>query len=628
MAVLDQIRGEAPAAPSELASLLDVLLRMESGPGLPEPLKTNAARVARLAEAVFEAPSAIAEEDFEALCHFSEDLSLIFRVAGVDTGAMKDRVRGQGPLQDNLRYWPLCRLENITQEDLRALDALGPDRRLPVVASLLGQKLVHRPEAEEVRMELLRRSEPLLRDSRLRLLPMFKLGRAWMSCSYSSFAAKHDFKRHANQLMRGWLTETGATAFEVGPRPRASSRPHVVVMAERMRLGHAMHRCFAPSIQEMRERFRVTLIAEQKHLDEHSAELADEVIPLVNDVMDFAGIARLVSSKEPDIVYYPSIGMALWAIFTSNLRLAPIQVMALGHPATSRSPCIDWAVLEEDYVGSEACLSERVYFMRAFGLRFAPGTAHREPEIRERPSAIRVAVPANGLKLNGHFVETLREIQEKATRPIEFHFFPACDQQLKFESLRLDLEELLGPVTVYPMADYATHLEHISSCDLHLSPFPFGGTNSNIDSLHLGLPIVALDGLEICARSDALILRRVGLDDLLASTRDEYVARALRLIQDDSYRIQISRQIVAGGGARPFLEGGLSEKRDGEFSKALAYIYGLSQQGMDASCPKVHSYRDAEERGSVRPAGPRARSRKPLKRTARSSKKRASRRQR
>ena len=594
MAVLDQIRGEAPPAPPELASLLDVLLRLEGGPGLPEPLEANAIRVARVAEAVFEHTSfPLAEEDFEALCYFSEDLSLILRVAGADMRGMKERVRRQGGLRENLRYWPLCRLENLTQEDLIELERLPPRRRLAVVTSLLGQKLVHRPEAEQVRMKLLGRSKSLLVDTRLRLLSMFKLGRAWMYCSYSSFPGKHDFKREANRLMRSWLTETGATSFEVSSRPRHEHQPHVVVMAERMKVGHAMHRCFAPSILELRERFRVTLIGEQKHLDGHSAQLADEVIPLVNDVTDFAGIARLVRSKEPDIVYYPSIGMALWAIFTSNLRLAPIQVMALGHPATSRSSCIDWAVLEEDYVGSESCLSERVYFMPAFGLQFAPGTAQRPPEIREAPSPIRIAVPANGLKLNGHFVEALRQIRAQAHRPTEFHFFPACDQLLKLESLRRDLEELMGPVTVHPIADYATHLERIGACDLHLSPFPFGGTNSNIDSLHLGLPIVALDGLEICSRSDALVLRRVGLDGLLAPTKDEYVATALRLIHDDSYRIQMSRHIVEGGGAGSFLEGSAGVESQGEFTRALEYIYGLGQAGVGGLSPEVHSYRDA-----------------------------------
>ena len=49
----------------------------------------------------------------------------------------------------------------------------------------------------------------------------------------------------------------------------------------------------------------------------------------------------------------PSIGMDLTAIFASNTRFAPVQVIALGHPATTHSDFIEYVIVEDDYVGSE-----------------------------------------------------------------------------------------------------------------------------------------------------------------------------------------------------------------------------------------------------------------------------------
>lgn len=49
----------------------------------------------------------------------------------------------------------------------------------------------------------------------------------------------------------------------------------------------------------------------------------------------------------------PSIGMDLTTIFASNTRLAPVQVIALGHPATTHSDFIEYVIVEDDYVGSE-----------------------------------------------------------------------------------------------------------------------------------------------------------------------------------------------------------------------------------------------------------------------------------
>lgn len=47
--------------------------------------------------------------------------------------------------------------------------------------------------------------------------------------------------------------------------------------------------------------------------------------------------------------------------FVSNTRLAPIQAVALGHPATTHSEFIDYVIVEDDYVGSEDCLAKPFY---------------------------------------------------------------------------------------------------------------------------------------------------------------------------------------------------------------------------------------------------------------------------
>ena len=65
----------------------------------------------------------------------------------------------------------------------------------------------------------------------------------------------------------------------------------------------------------------------------------------------------------------PSIGMDLTAIFASNTRLAPVQVIALGHPATTHSDFIEYVIVEDDYVGSENasvsnyCVYQKMLFL-------------------------------------------------------------------------------------------------------------------------------------------------------------------------------------------------------------------------------------------------------------------------
>ena len=57
------------------------------------------------------------------------------------------------------------------------------------------------------------------------------------------------------------------------------------------------------------------------------------------------------------------------------------------------------------------------------------------------------------------------------------------------------------------------------------------------DAAPLGLPGVCLDGVEAHAHADAAIFARIGLPgELTANSLDDYVAAAVRLIDDQAWR--------------------------------------------------------------------------------------------
>ena len=93
---------------------------------------------------------------------------------------------------------------------------------------------------------------------------------------------------------------------------------------------------------------------------------------------------------------------------------------------------------------------------------------------------------------------------------------------------------------------YNAYLAELNVCDLNLSPFPFGGLHSVVDSLRQGIPVVALEGLDLHARTDSMLLRRLGMPEwLITQNEDEYIAAALRVIDNDEERIALSRQALA-----------------------------------------------------------------------------------
>ena len=58
---------------------------------------------------------------------------------------------------------------------------------------------------------------------------------------------------------------------------------------------------------------------------------------------------------------------------------------------------------------------------------------------------------------------------------------------------------------------------------------------SSADSLWMGVPVVALRGNTIAGRIGASALHALGLDDFIASSREDYIKIALRMADDLGY---------------------------------------------------------------------------------------------
>ena len=72
--------------------------------------------------------------------------------------------------------------------------------------------------------------------------------------------------------------------------------------------------------------------------------------------------------------------------------------------------------------------------------------------------------------------------------------------------------------------------------DVFLDTIGFSGFNTALQAIQCGLPVVTLQGRFLRGRLASGILRRIGLDELVAQDEDGYVALAARLARDAAYR--------------------------------------------------------------------------------------------
>lgn len=467
------------------------------------------------------------------------------------------------------RLFSALSINAMSIELFNALLKLEPKYSFPVVLGFLSEQLLFTPEAEEVRSRILA-SGSVWENIDPEPFTVVGIGTAYMGCSYADAPHKHDIKKCMNKIVRRWLEKTGVKAKPLPQKRTIKNRPKLVIFAEFYNSNHAMHRCYGPSIASLKEHFDTTLLIADTEINPELSALAHnvETIRFNNDQAE--GLIEKLQSYEPDILYLPSIGMRFSSIAVSNVRIAPIQVMSFGHPATTHSEAMDYAILNEGFqagnlISEKAVLTDKLVFTHRTDAVEIP------PNIRLDPEAVRIAVPAWSRKVTPRFLETCQRIQRTAKKKVEFWFFPNALGYL-YQAVKRRYEGMLPGSVVLPTKNYNDYIRDINQCDIFLSTFPFGATNGIIDAAIQGLPIVNMTGEEPHSQIDGILGRMIRQPEwLTAKTVDEYVEAVVKLVNDDGLRIQISRNLLDSKPEKVFFDE--TKEPHAGFAKTLEFIF-------------------------------------------------------
>ena len=383
----------------------------------------------------------------------------------------------------------------------------------------------------------------------------------YMHCSYDIAENKHWVKKALNQVIRRHLLEGGWTDRDVTKLGERNGKPVMVVLLEHFHSSHSIYRTHSTSMIAARERFYLIGVGNDA-VDEAGKAVFDEfhVLEGNNVVFKLDHLKAICEKNGAAVFYMPSIGMDLTAIFASNIRLAPVQVIALGHPATTHSDFIEYVIVEDDYVGSEKCFSEQLLRLPKDALPYVPSALapqHVEYRLRENPEVVNIGIASTTMKLNPYFLAALKAIRDRANVKVHFHFALGQSSGVTHPYVERFIKSYLGnDATAHPHAPYDQYLRILHNCDMMVNPFPFGNTNGIIDMVTLGLVGVCKTGAEVHEHIDEGLFKRLGLPEwLIANTVDEYVERAIRLAENHQERLALRRHIIENNGLKTLFTG-------------------------------------------------------------------------
>lgn len=257
-------------------------------------------------------------------------------------------------------------------------------------------------------------------------------------------------------------------------------------------------------------------------------------------------VARLVVQDKIDILVdlggHTGTRLGVFA-----RRPAPVQVTWIGYPDTTGLSSISYRFTDNiaDPPGeTDRFHAEKLWRLPGGFLCYspsanAPGVERSQsaagrvifgsfnsfskvtPEIIALWSALLARVPGSRLMMKN------KSMEDDATR----EYISALFSRHGVDQGRLELRPLEEST--------ASHLSLYASVDISLDTFPYNGTTTTCESLWMGVPVLTLRGERHVARVGASILSRLGLDDLVAATPDEYLRIGETLARDAGRRSRL-----------------------------------------------------------------------------------------
>jgi predicted O-linked N-acetylglucosamine transferase (SPINDLY family) len=294
--------------------------------------------------------------------------------------------------------------------------------------------------------------------------------------------------------------------------------------------------------------------------DFSTGQIAQQVSGFEYTDADPLELAARIRALELDVLIYPEIGMDPRHHVLGALRLAPVQCVLYGHPATSGLANVDFFLSGEALEPAEAAehYRERLVLMPGLGARpEAPPPAGDGTWVDEFAGATPLILCLqNQLKLTPAFDGALAKIARRTGARIGFFFrnngigrlFRArIEAAFRREGIEPDRALLFLPSKSHEM-----FLGAIQRAAFVLDPPGFSGGATSLDAFSTGTPVLAWEGDMARGRQTAAMLRLIGAGELVAHDADAYVEQAVALHADEGLRASLRARI--GANARILFE--------------------------------------------------------------------------
>ncbi|MFA5265842.1 MAG: tetratricopeptide repeat protein [Opitutaceae bacterium] len=282
-----------------------------------------------------------------------------------------------------------------------------------------------------------------------------------------------------------------------------------------------------------------------------------------------AKLEAAIRSDDPDVMVDLAghTGMNRLPLFAR--RLAPVQITYLGYPNTTGLQSMDYRFTDgiADPKGeADAFYTEKQIRFSSTAWCFWPPLGSPEPAI---PPCM------GGAPIVFGCFNSLSKISADTVDLWSRILLATPDSRLLLKSVRSGERDVVGEfqakgiapgriVQIPSTSAIIEHLDTYSKMDIALDPYPYHGTTTTCEALWMGIPIVSLRGDRHASRVSSSLLTAVGRPEWIATSADDYVAKATALAADRPGLAQIRSTLRGQMQASPILDAKGQAERFGD----------------------------------------------------------------
>jgi protein O-GlcNAc transferase len=350
------------------------------------------------------------------------------------------------------------------------------------------------------------------------------------------------------------LARAAARAEGVPSLPMAMRRARTrVVVATSLAHGHSVMKLFERVLLGLdRTALEVLLLHTGPHRDAVTERLAAGLDGFAQ-VTVLEQARAWILDQAPDVVLYTDLGMDAAMLWLAAQRLAPRQYALWGHPATTGLATLDGFLAPDAMERADAAADYVELLLRLPGLGcdfdWPPPLPAAPPRREDDPVVLRVAQSLYKLTVrhDALFARILAAVPKA-----RLHLSPGTDPRA-LAALRMRLQRALhaagvddpDALSITPFQPGEAWAQALARTDLNLDTTGFSGGITSFELLWHGIPTVAWPGRTLRGRQTLALLRRLGLEELVAADADDYVRIAVNLARSADRRAALRETLLA-----------------------------------------------------------------------------------